>query len=411
MRAARKADTEAVVAATDKEVRRIMDHCCQAMVWAGILSVVLVLLLTSLPAVSGVLPEDRADALYHSYDGGGVEVTGPSYLIRKGDNKRFSGSINYYADSITSASVDVITQGSPYNESRTQWSGSLDYMHADTTMTVSYGNSDESDYTADTYGFSISQSMFGDLTTVSLGYSYGNDDITSNVNPDLDQDAEHKNYHISLTQILTKNLLLSLNYDGVTDQGYLQNPYRNVLVLNDPLDPAAGANFNTPERYPRTRTSNAMSASFLYYLPYRASMKLFYRYYTDDWDIDAHTAQISYTHPWRDRWIFDASFRYYEQTEADFYADLFLFPDQQNFMARDKELSEFKDYTAGFGVTYNVFKQGWGHLDKATINLRYDHIWFNYDNFTDVKNGVIPPQADTYDFTADVIQLFASVWY
>ena len=368
--------------------------------------------LLATPALNaGVLPEDRADAMYHSYDGGGVEVTGPSYLVRKGDNKNISGEVNYYVDSISSASIDVLTQGSPYSEQRTQWTGNVDYMHADTTMSASYSYSSESDYKADTYSFSISQSMFGDLTNVTIGYSRGYDDVLDNFDPAFKENANHQNYHVSLSQVLTKDLLLSLNYDAVTDEGYLNNPYRNVLVLNDPNDPSAGANFNTPERYPNTHTSNAVSANFLYYLPYRASLRTGYRYYTDDWDISAHTVDISYTHPLRDRWIFDIGFRYYQQTRADFYADLFDRPDQQNFMARDKELSEFKDYSVGFGVTYNLLRQGWGYIDKATLNFNYDHIWFSYNDFSDVRNGSIPPQAPEYDFDADIVQLFGSIWY
>jgi len=30
-----------------------------------------------------VLPEDRADTLYHRYEGGGVTVDGPSLLVRR----------------------------------------------------------------------------------------------------------------------------------------------------------------------------------------------------------------------------------------------------------------------------------------------------------------------------------------
>ncbi len=398
------------MAATDRLIRFLTTLSSDFSVRAAAI-VLPALLLAAVPLSAGVLPEDRADALYHSYDGGGVEVTGPSYLVRKGDSKNISGSVNYYIDSISSASVDVLSQGSPYSEQRTQWSGTLDYLHADTSMTASYTNSDESDYKSDTYNFSISQSMFGDLTTVSIGYSRGYDDIFSNIDSAFAEDADHQNYHISLTQVLTKNLVLSLNYDAVTDEGYLQNPYRNVLVLNDPNDPSAGANFNTPERYPNTRTSNAASASFLYYLPYRASAKLFYRYYDDDWGIGAHTAELAYTHPLRDRWIFDMAFRYYQQTDADFYADLFDRPDQQNFMARDKELSEFNDYSIGLGVSYSLLKHGWGYIDKATLNLRYNHIWFEYDNFSNVNSGLIPPQAPKYDFDADIIQLFGSIWF
>ncbi|MEA2080008.1 MAG: hypothetical protein U9P00_09165, partial [Pseudomonadota bacterium] len=144
-------------------------NSCRIPTLAVINAAVLSLFLIGSTGQAEVLPEDSADAMYHSYDGGGVTVDGPSYLVRKGDSKNFSVSANYYIDSISSASIDVVTQGSAYNEQRTQWSGSVDYLHADTTMTASYSYSDESDYKADTYGFSISQSMFGDLTTVTLG--------------------------------------------------------------------------------------------------------------------------------------------------------------------------------------------------------------------------------------------------
>jgi len=354
-----------------------------------------------------VLPEDRADALYHSYDGGGVEVTGPSILVRKGDNKNFSLSANYYADSISSASIDVVTQGSPYSEQRDQWSGSIDYLHADTTMSLGYTNSDESDYKADTYSVSLSQTMFGALTTLSLGYSRGFDDIFDNTRPGFKESADHQNYHVSLSQVLTKKLLLSLNYDAVTDEGYLQNPYRNVLVLNDPLDPDAGFNFNTPETYPNTRTSNAVSANLIYHLPYRAALKSSYRYYTDDWDINAHTAELGYIHPLRSQWVIELRYRYYTQTEADFYRDIFQYPNQQNFMARDKELSEFSDHTLGLAVSYSLLRDGWHYIDKATLNFKWDHIWFKYDNFTDITQSDLPK----YEFDADVIQLFFSAWY
>jgi len=379
--------------------------------WLSRTAVVLSLLAAVSMVRAGVLPEDRADAMYHSYNGGGVTIDGPSYLVRKGDDKNFSASANYYIDSISSASIDVVTQGSAYNEQRTQWSGSIDYLHADTTMTASYSYSDETDYTADNYGFSISQSMFGDLTTVALGYSRGDDDISSSVDPSFDETADHQNYHVSLSQVLSKNLLMSVNYDAVTDEGFLQNPYRNIRVLNDPNDPSAGYNFNTPETYPDTRTSNAVSASFMYYLPFRAALKAGYRYYTDDWDIDAHTADVGYTHPLWDKWIFELSYRFYTQTDADFYGDLFERPDQQNFMGRDKELSEFTDHSVGFALSYDVLENGWGYLDKATLNFKYNHIWFDYENFTDVRGSPAVGQEPKYDFDADVIQIFGSIWY
>ena len=70
------------------------------------------------PAVAGVLPEDRSDVLYHLYVGGGVEIDGPSILVRKQLGKSVSVVGNYYVDYVSSASIDVVTTASPYTEER-----------------------------------------------------------------------------------------------------------------------------------------------------------------------------------------------------------------------------------------------------------------------------------------------------
>ncbi len=117
---------------------------------------------------AGVLPDDRADVLYHLYDGGGVEIDGPYVLVRKKAGKSLSFVGNYYVDMISSASIDVVTTASPYTEERTQWSLGMDYLRGNTTMRVNYTESVESDYDAKSYALSVSQEMFGDLTTLTL---------------------------------------------------------------------------------------------------------------------------------------------------------------------------------------------------------------------------------------------------
>jgi hypothetical protein len=386
--AVQKAGMEAVVAVTRTWQRRAITA------------------LLALPVVtnSAILPEDRADALYHSYDGGGVTVTGPSFLVRKGDAKRFSASANYYVDSISSASIDVVTQGSEYSESRDQYSVGIDYLHANTIMSLGYTNSEESDYKADTYSVSFAQTLFGNMTTVTLGYSRGFDDVFRNGDASFAETADHQNYHVSLTQVLTKDLLLSLNYDAITDEGFLNNPYRSIAFVD--TSTPSGIGFEL-EAYPNTRTSNAVSANFLYYLPYRATIKAGYRYYADDWDISAHTAELAYVHPFGKHWIFETGYRFYTQSEAEFYSDLFPRADAQNFKARDKELSEFTDHTFSLGVSYDLPGGKRGFVDKTTLNLKYSYIFFKYDNFTDLSDSSLP----NYEFSASVIQAFASIWY
>ena len=61
-------------------------------------------------ATAGVLPEDRADVLFHRYDGGGVVIQGPSVLVRKKFKDKVSVVANYYQDMVSSASIERCTR-------------------------------------------------------------------------------------------------------------------------------------------------------------------------------------------------------------------------------------------------------------------------------------------------------------
>ena len=78
---------------------------------------------------------------------------------------------------VSSASIDVMTTASPYKEERKQGSLGFDMLHGKTQYSVSYTLSDENDYTANTASFDVSQDLFGDLTTVSFGFSQGWDEV------------------------------------------------------------------------------------------------------------------------------------------------------------------------------------------------------------------------------------------
>jgi hypothetical protein len=365
-------------------------------------------------ALAAVLPDDRVDVLYHGYDGGGVEVDGPSVLVLKqiGQNGTITG--NYYLDSVSSASVDVVTQGSPYTEERREYSLGGQYMHGESIMSLAYTNSAESDYNAETFNFGISIDTFGDLTTVSLGYGLGDDEVRRNGDPNFKESAKRQNYRVSVSQVLTKNLLMSFNWETITDEGYLNNPYRSVRYLIDPNDPNQGYAFQ-PEVYPQTRTSNALAIRGRYYLPYRAALRGEYRAFKDTWDIDASTLEVGYTQPVKGRWILDFKYRYYTQDGADFYSDLFPRFDAQNFLSRDKELSTFTSQVFGFGVSYEFGRGSGPFFNRGTANLKYDYMLFDYDDYRDLRVQCSPPEAagcePLYSFSANVLQLFVSIFF
>lgn len=361
------------------------------------------------PGFAGVLPEDRADVLFHSYDGGGVTIQGPSLLVRKSFAKNFSASANYYVDKVSSASIDVVTTASPYDEERTQYSLALDYLHDRWLMSLGVSKSEENDYIAETFSFGISQDLFGDLTTVSLGYSLGDDQVGRRNDPGFTETVKRQQYRLGLSQILTKNLLLGLSFETITDEGFLNNPYRSVRFA-DTASPV-GYSFE-PEVYPRTRTSDAAAIRLRYFLPYRAALHGEFRGYSDTWDIGSDTYEIGYTHPLDSGWIVEAKFRHYAQSKADFFSDLFPRTQFQNFMARDKELSTFASQTVRLAVSYDIVKGGWKFVDKGSVSVIYDNITFEYEDFRDLTQAApIAGQEPLYSFDADVVQVFVSFWF
>lgn len=357
-------------------------------------------------AFAGVLPDDRADILYHLYDGGGVAIDGPSLLIRKKVGNSISIVANYYVDVVSSASIDVVTTASPYSEEREQVSLGMDYLRGNTTMSVSVTNSEESDFTAKSYSFSVSQDMFGDMTTLTLAYSLGDDEVRRSDDDTFVRNADRQFYSIGLTQIVTRNLIMGLNVETITDEGYLNNPYRTVRYL-DPTSPV-GYSYE-PELYPNTRTSTAVGIRARYYLPYRAAIQGEYRFFTDTWGIISHTGAISYTHPWGP-FTFTGKYRFYTQDQADFYGDLFSRSEATNFRGRDKELSQFVSQNFRLQASYELFRD-WNFIDKGTVNFVYDQLVIDYDNFRDLRSGAPAGQEPLYTLEGGIYQLFFSFWF
>lgn len=361
-------------------------------------------------AIAGVLPEDRADILYHLYDGGGVEIDGPSLLVRKKVGKSVSIVGNYYIDMVSSASIDVITTASPYTEERKQWSLGMDYLRGNTTMRVNYISSEESDYDAETVSFSVSQDMFGDLTTLTLGYALGDDLVRRSDDPSFERNLDKQIYSIGLTQILTKNLISTLNFETITDEGYLNNPYRSVRYADSSDE--LGYKYEQ-ELYPNTRTSNALGLRARYFLPYRAAIEGEYRYFIDTWDIEGHTAALTYIHPWGD-FTFSGKFRYHTQTGAHFYSDLFSRSEATNFRGRDKELSPLQSYTFKLKAAYEFLSDDgndWGFIKKGKVTASVDLLHVDYDDFSDLTALAPIGNEPLYKLDADIFQIFFSFWY
>lgn len=355
------------------------------------------LLVWSSLAVAATLPEDRTDLLYHYYKGGGVTARGPALLVRKSAGDSVSLSGRYYVDTVSSASIDVVTTASPYKDKREEYGFGVDWLYRNSLMSAFVSTSDENDYRAETYGLNVAHDLFNGMTTVSLGYGQGNDRV-GRVDNAFEADLRRYQYRLGITQILTRSLLLGINYEDVAESGYLANPYRSARLLGASL----------PEVYPGTRDSQAIAVRLVKGFagqdkPVGSSVRAEYRYFRDSWDIRSNTLGLSYQRYFGPRWLFELRYRYYQQSAASFFSDNFT--SEQTYMSRDKELSTFDSHTLGVKWSWTFAKQRFLFFNRASLNFSHDYISFNYDDFTDVRTG------QPYSFGANVYQLYLSAWY
>ncbi len=369
------------------------------------LGVVLLCGLLSWHALAATLPEDRVDLMYHGYDGGGLDVDGPMVLVRKGFQEKVSVWGHYYADFISSASIDVVTSASPYEERRTEYSVGVDYLYGKTLMGVSYFHSEEDDYSGRMVSVGLSQEFFGDLTTLGVGYAFGWDEVRARDNDSFAEDIRRHNFRVELTQVVTPRLLLGISYEGVSDQGYLNNPYRRVRYLDDST--SRGYSYE-PELYPETRNSGAVAIRGRYYLPHRAAVGGEARYYQDSWGLRATDMEASYTHTFGQNWILEGRYRFYRQNSVDFHADLFPRAEYQNFRARDKDLSQFRSHSFGIGGSYEFNWQAVPVVDRVRASLYIDLIRFRYGDFGDLRRSAPVGEEPDYRFTARVVRAYLS---
>ena len=377
----------------------------------------------SLMCVAGaaVLPDDRADIFYSSYRGGGMDITGESVLVRKKFSEQFAVQANYFIDKVSGASVDVLSNASVIKDERKQKGLSLDYIHDKTQYNLSYTNSTERDYISNTTHFSLSQDMFGDLTTVTLGFTdsrnkVGENNGTSNL-PKISWlgHAESRSYEGGLSQVITKNLIAGATVEVITDQGLLSNPYRSIRYIVDPAINPLGYALGS-QLFPNTRTSTAVETRAKYYLPYRAAASVSYRYFTDTWGIRANTVEVGYTQPVSNMFIFEGRLRHYSQNHATFYSDLFPFANSQNFEARDQNLAASTNDTIDAKMTWAFAPEGFLVFKRATASLDVSRIQFKYKDFRDIRdytvnNGYAPGTEPLYGFNAMIYQVYISMFF
>lgn len=167
--------------------------------------------------------------------------------------------------------------------------------------------------------------------------------------------SSRNSYSVGLlvAQILGRNLQGSVSLDLVLQDGLLSTPFQRVY-FSDATDNFV-ENFHLAddvERLPSSRFKVAGGTRLNYYLNEVFVLRTFYRYYQDDWGITSNTAQIELPIKLGDKYTLYPSYRFYNQTKADYFAAYNQHISTDEFYTSDYDLSTFNANQYGFGINY-----------------------------------------------------------
>lgn len=261
-------------------------------------------------------------------------------------------------------------------------SGNISYSKdiAKTILTPRIGFSSEYDYKSFNGGISVETPFAKDNFTLGVSADVFMDSVNLfDYDKEKTKDAEDKRvyaYNISASQILTPSDIILFNISHIRQTGALES-IRNTTKIS-------GTRY--AETLPDERIRSAFTTQFVHGFSDEKSISLKYRYYTDDWDMTANTAELSYRQFVQDELgFFELNYRYHDQKSVKYFAR--TLSAKPEFFTSDSDQDSFDAHRIGGLYSYNV-------EDKKFMNLNFDK-WeysvalYHYFRSNELKYNII----------------------
>ena len=302
--------------------------------------------------------------LFYKESGGRTEVLNPMMQVHQdlGETGQLDLLLAY--DAISGASP---TGGYPTSEVTTSASGHLvsigsfpqvEYRDTRRSVSLAYGRrfgsqlptidlsySKENDYTARSFGISDAWTMAQGRGTLHFAVSFDRDTVAPVTNH-LRFPKSTNGYSLGYTWILGERDLVDVSASWMQLSGYLNDPYK-VVPIGDPA-----ANTTLPDHRPNRRARRALVVKYGHHFLWNGAVRVFYRFYDDDWSVGAHALEVTYDQGIGDDWIVSPQVRLYTQTGASFYGSLFSSP--RTYMSADYRLSPLDSAQGGLTVSRRI---------------------------------------------------------
>ena len=232
---------------------------------------------------------------------------------------RITADVGVVADTVTGASVDVVTSASPrpIHEQREQLSlGATIALPHHVRAIVRAIGSTEHDYDV-VHGWALVSAELADRdTVVELGYDHGRAWVGSASDPAFAADRTDDRVVARVSQAVDPRTYVDLLVDLSRIAGYQASPYRLVAIA----DPSSTGVVLVGEATPRLRHGVAAALRVRRAVGDRWFVHAGYRAALDDWGVVSHTADaLAILQLGHGAWRLGAEVRGYVQGGADFY--------------------------------------------------------------------------------------------
>lgn len=342
-------------------------------------------------AVTGGIGSEKLDDFGNSID---LQLS----RFDKKNNKHTFG-VELGIDVYSSASSDKIdpTTISSASSKDVRISPSLNYLKENAKNNTALGGgvsfSQEFDYTSiganvlfakatkdKNREFSAKASVFLDTWSVILPVELRNIETDFKYKQGDNTPRNSYNLALGLSQVVNQRLQVSILTDIGYQTGLLGTAYQRVYF---------GDNGNNAysEKLPDNRFKLPVGFRANYFLGDKFILRSFYRFYTDSWNLTAHTAELEIPYKITPFVSVAPFYRFYSQSGVDYFKPYkeHLLSDNSEFYTSDYDLSKFTSHL--FGLNFRMVSANglMGVKKLNVVELRYSY----YNRSTDLTSHLI----------------------
>ncbi|MEP7092777.1 MAG: DUF3570 domain-containing protein, partial [Flavobacterium sp.] len=181
---------------------------------------------------------------------------------------------------------------------------------------------------------------------------------------------------LSYSQVINQNFQVMIVGDVISQNGYLSLPFHRVYFTDSSVH---------QEKMPDTRLKIPLGIRASYFLGDNVIIKAYYRYYSDDWSLKAHTADLEIPVKLTQSFSLSPFYRYYTQTGTKYFKPYGEHTAADEYYTSNYDLSKFDSSFFGMDMKFTPLNGIFGLKHWNTLELRYGH----YTRTTNMTSDII----------------------